>query len=278
MPQPIARPVFQVSIVAIMLFQVAALVARSKLELSLIEHATSEAVANDLSYLVLPPILLALMFPYLARCKRQLAGLLRLSALTWRLVVLSILLGLILRVLRWSVLMLLIRVGVTANEGLKYIVGPIIGFDCPPPPVLMLSLGVTALLVPVIEETINRGFIMHALLPRGLALSIGLSALLFALMHPPGTYVSAFLIGVLLSVLTLRHGVLWPAVITHASYNAAAVLDSECFKLIWNPSMTDPQLTTLTLIAAPIALLGGCLAIFIVMRGAAGAHGAPRRI
>ena len=69
MPQPIARPVFQVSIVAIMLFQVAALFTRSRLELSLVAGGVQEAVAKDLSYLVVPPILLVLMFPYLKRSK-----------------------------------------------------------------------------------------------------------------------------------------------------------------------------------------------------------------
>ncbi|MGH6914263.1 MAG: lysostaphin resistance A-like protein [Geminicoccales bacterium] len=271
MPQSIARPVFQVSVAAIMLFQVAALFARSRLELSLIEDGMREAVAHDLSYLVVPLILGALMFPYLNRYKAQVLDLLRPSALTWRLVLLSLLLGLTLRIIRWGVLTLLIRTGALTNDDPTAIVGPIFGFDCPSPPVLLLSLGVTAFLIPIIEEVISRGFILHALLPRGLAISIGISALLFALVHPPGTYISAFMVGGLLAIQTLNQGTLWAAVVAHATYNAAAVLDWKCFQLVWNPPASDPQLATLSMIAAPVVIAGAWLACFIVTRRPAGA-------
>lgn len=81
------RPVFGVSVIAIMIFQVAALFARSMLELSLMDDGYSRAIAEDLSYLVVPPILLVLMFPYLKRCKDPLLSLFRRADLTLRLVV-----------------------------------------------------------------------------------------------------------------------------------------------------------------------------------------------
>ncbi len=277
MPQSIARPVFQVSVLAIMLFQAAALLARSRLELSLVAGGVQEAVAKDLGYLVVPPILLVLMFPYLRRCRAQLMHLFRPSALTWRLVLLSLVLGLTLRAIRWSVLTLLIRTGVVANEDPNAFVGPLIDFDCPPPSVLALSLGVTALLVPIIEETVSRGFVLHRLLPRGLVLSIGLSALLFALMHPSGTYVSAFIVGILFAVQTLNYGTLWPAAIAHGTYNAAAVIDWECLRFAWNPPPSDPQLAKVSVIAAIIAAVGTCLAIYIVSGKPAGTREASRR-
>ena len=277
MPQPIARPVFQVSVVAIMLFQVAALFARSRLELSLVEQGTREAVAKDLSYLVVPPILLVLMFPYLKRCKTQLLSLFRLSALTWRLVWLSLALGLTLRVLRWSILTLLIRAEMVGNKDPNAPIGPLIDFACPAPPLLLLSLAVSALAIPIIEEAINRGFILHTLLEKGAALSIGMSALLFALMHPPSSYIHAFIIGALLGIQALNYGTLWGPAIAHAAYNAAAVFDWECLRIVWNPPASDPQLVKLSAIAAPVAVLGVCLVLFIVTRNSAGAHAAPRR-
>ena len=272
MPHSIARPAFQVSVAAIMLFQVAALFARSRLELSFVEDGVQEALAKDLSYLVVPPVLLVLMFPYLKRCKTHLLALFRTSALTWRLVSLSLLLGVTLRVVYWSILTVLIRIGLVANDDPNAVVGPLIGFECPSSSILLLSLGVTAALIPVIEEAINRGFILHALLPRGLATSIGISAAFFALMHPPATYLTAFLIGVLLAVQTLNSGTLWPAVIAHGSYNAAAVFDWDCFRIVWNPPPSDPKLAIASLVAAPVATLGICLAIYIVTRRPAGAQ------
>lgn len=272
MPQSISRPVFQVSVVTIMLFQVAALFTRSRLELSLVADGMSQAVAKDLSYLVVPPILLVLMSPYLKRCKPELLRLFRRSAVTWRLVLLSLALGLTLRLVHWSASTLLIRIGIRANENPNAIIGPLIGFDCPSPPVLMLSLGVIAMLIPIIEETINRGFILHALSPHGLVLSIGLSAALFAIMHPPSSYFIVFLFGVLVAIQTLNSGTLWGAVVAHAAFNAAVVFDSECFRMIWNPPTSDPTLTMLALIAAPVTVLGTCLAVYIVTRKTAGAH------
>jgi membrane protease YdiL (CAAX protease family) len=272
MPPSISRPVFQVSIVAIMLFQLAALFARSRLELSLVADGMSRAVAKDLSYLVVPPILLVLMFPYLKRCKAELLRLFRRSALTWRLVLLSLVLGLTLRLVHWTASTVLIRVGILANGDPNAIIGPLLGFDCPSPPILMLSLGVIAFLIPIIEETVNRGFILHALLPRDVVFSVGLSAALFAIMHPPGSYLIVFLFGVLVAIQTLNSGTLWGAVVAHATFNAAVVFDSECFRIIWNPPTSDPTLGILALIAAPVAVLGIGLAVYIVTRKTAGAH------
>ena len=272
MPQSIARPVFQVSVAAIMLFQVAALFARSRLELSLIRQGTPEAVAKDLSYLVVAPILLVLMFPYLKRCKAQLLSLFRPAALTWRLILMSLLLGLTLRLIYWSILTVLILIGVVANDDPNPIVGPLIGFECPSTSIVLLSLGVMAIVVPIVEEAINRGFILHALLPRGLVVSIGLSAAFFALMHPPGAYLTAFGIGVLLAVQTLNSGTLWAAAIAHASYNTAAILDWDCFRIVWNPPPSDPKLAIASFVAIPVIVLGTCLAIYIVSRRTAGAQ------
>ena len=277
MPQSITRPVFQVSVAAIMLFQVAALFARSWTEISLMEGGMRETIAKDLSYLVVPPVLLVLLFPYLKRCKKQLLSLFQPSALTWRIVWLSVLLGLTLRILRWSMLTLLIRAGLLANIDPNASIGPLIDFRCPSPTLLLLSLGVSALAIPIIEETINRGFILHALLKKGAAFSIGVSALLFTLMHPPASYIHAYIIGTLLAVQTLNYNTLWGATIAHATYNAAAVFDWECFRIIWNPTVSDPQLIKLSLIAAPVSALGIFLALFLVTRRSAGAREAPRR-
>lgn len=273
----IARPVFQVSVAAVMLFQVAALFARSRLELSFVEDGMQVAVAKDLSYLVVPPILLVLMYPYLERCKKHLFAMFQPSGLTWRIVWLSLLLGLTLRVLRWSVLTLLIRAGVLVNADPNAPVGPIIDFACPAAPLLLLSLGVSAVAIPVIEETINRGLILHALLHKGVGLAIGMSAVLFALMHPPSSYLHAFIIGTLFAIQAINYGNLWGPTIAHAAYNAAAVLDWECFRIIWNPTASDPHLIKLSLIAAPAGALGVCLALFIVTRKSTGAREAPRR-
>ena len=278
MPQSAARIPFQVSVLAIMLFQVAALFARSMLESFLTDDGMDSAVASDLSNLIILPILAVLMFPYLRRCLNELSELLRPSSLTLQLIFLSLSLGLTLRIVRWSVLTLLLWLGILVNEDPNAIVGPLIGFDCPPMPFLLTSLASMAVLVPLMEEVIHRGFIFHALLPRGLGVSIIVSALLFAALHTPGTYMSAFAIGVMLAVQTLNYRSLWGPIIAHAAYNAAAVFDWDCFRIVWNPPASDPQLAKVAAVAAPLTILSICLAVFLVTRKAAGVPEAPRRM
>lgn len=267
-----SRPTFEVSVTIIMIFQVAALFARSMLELALIHHGFGKAVAADLSYLVVPPILLPLMYPYLARCGDSLRALLHPADLTLRVVLLGVALGLTLRVLHWATLTLRIWLGIGTGYDPNAVAGPLLGFDCPASGPLLLSFVVMAMLIPVIEEAINRGFILHAVLPRGKALAIVTSALLFASMHPPPSYAITFAAGLVFAVQALNFRTLWASIVAHATYNAAAVVDWECFRMIWNPPPADPTLRMLTPPAAAITVLGTLLVIYLVSEKAAGRH------
>lgn len=264
------RPVFRVSVLAIMLFQVCALFARSALEISLVKRGMDRAIANDASYLVVPPILAAFMYPYLRRHWSSLRSLFRPKALTLRLFMLAVILGLLLRVTYWALLTVLIWAGVIGNDDPDAVIGPLLGFECPPLPVLALSVLTMSLMIPLVEEIINRGFLLHALLPRGVVASVLLSACLFALAHQPGTYVAAFAAGILLAVQTLNSQSLWPSLITHSTYNLAAIVDWECFQIIWNPAMSDQTLITITKVAAPVAVGGIVLCCWLVCKKAIG--------
>src|SRR5690606_18206007 len=174
-----ARPAFAVSVAAVVLFQVAALVARSSLELLLLRRGYAAPHAADLSFLVVLPVLLLFMSPWARRCAAPLCGLLRLRDLTWRTVALGVALGLDLRLLRWAAL----GWSLPAAGGDGASIGPLVGFACPPAGELLLATLVTVGLVPVVEETIHRGVILHALLARGRTLAIAVSTLVFALLH-----------------------------------------------------------------------------------------------
>jgi membrane protease YdiL (CAAX protease family) len=266
------RPVFRVSILAIMLFQLCALFARSALELSLVSTGSDRAVAGDLSYLIVPPILMALLYPYLRRHAHALASLFQPCRLTLRLCCFSLLLGVLMRVTYWAVLTVLMWLGLIKNDDPGAIVGPVLYFDCPPLPVLGLSFLVMALLVPVVEEVINRGFLLHALLPRGTVMSVGLSACLFAVVHRADTGVAAFVAGLFLGVQLLNARTLWAPLLAHAAYNASAIADWYCFQIIWNPPAEDPALAAVTRIAAPTAVMGILICCFLVSKKAIGAR------
>jgi membrane protease YdiL (CAAX protease family) len=270
------RPTFPVSVIAIILFQVAALFARSMLDLSLRARGMDPDVANDLSYLIVPPILLVLMFPYLRMCRDSLCELFSPSRLSARVVVLSIILGLVLRLTYWASLTLLIGTGLIKNDDPNAITGPILGFECPTLLVLLLSLGVTSSMIPLIEEVINRGYILHALLQKGTVFAIVVSATAFAAMHKPGTYLVAFLIGLILATQTLNYRALWGPIVTHATFNALAIIDWDCFRIVWNPPANDPVFTNVVWASLPIAIAGVIVSLFLVSKKAAGVLFVPR--
>ncbi|HUD97592.1 MAG TPA: CPBP family glutamic-type intramembrane protease, partial [Woeseiaceae bacterium] len=157
-------------------------------------------MANDLSYLIVPPILLVLMFPYLRMCKNSLRELFAPSRLTARVVVLSIMLGLVLRLTYWASLTLMIGTGLIKNDDPNAITGPILGFECVSLPVLVLSLAVMTVVVPVVEEVMHRGFILYKMMSRGTVPAIVFSAFYFAIVHESGTYIPAFFAGIVLAV------------------------------------------------------------------------------
>lgn len=269
--QQAARPVFHVSIIAIVLFQVAALFARSMLDLSLQRSGMHSDVSNDLSYLVVPPILLILMFPYLRRCKDSLRRLFAIHLLTLRIVVCSVALGLTLRLMWWASTTFLIGIGVFSTDDANAIVGPIVAFECPPLPVLALSLSIMAVVVPITEEIVHRGFILHGLLPYGGKAAIVGSAGLFALMHVVDSYAATFIAGLVFAIQALNYRALWGPVIAHATYNAAAVIDWDCFRIVWNPPESDLSLACLTWASIPLMLIGTSAMFLLAGEKAAGA-------
>jgi membrane protease YdiL (CAAX protease family) len=261
------RQAFDVSVAAIVLFQAAALVARSALEVQLERRGVSDPSAGDLSYLVVPPILLVLMAPCLRQSAPALAALFRPRDLTGRTVLLGIALGLDLRVLHWAALTLFVWAG---GSDTGAIAGPLLGFACPPLRELLLALVVMSVLTPLVEETMQRGFVLHALLPRGRTIAVIVSAVTFALLHAPAGYAAGFVAGVLFAMQALNLRTLWAPVVAHATYNTAMVLDWRCARIVWNPAPDDPLLGMLAALSIGAVAAGAVLALWLASRKAAG--------
>ncbi len=261
-----SEPFVRAPIVAIMIFQVAALFTRAFLETRLMDSGEAQAFAQDLSYLVVPPILLILMYPVLRQCGSFLLSLLRRQDLTFRLIILSVLLGFTLRMSFWSGLVALTSIGILQNPDPNAVIGPAISFDCPDPGVLALSFLATSLLIPVTEEIINRGLILHSLFHKGRFLAVVLSSALFAAVHDPQALLLAFIIGLFLSVQMINRKTLWAPLITHATYNAAAVLDWECINVQWNPVETMPAMMSTGLIATALTIVGISFCVFLALQ------------
>ncbi|WEN16601.1 type II CAAX endopeptidase family protein [Rhodanobacter sp. AS-Z3] len=104
-----------------------------------------------------------------------------------------------------------------------------IGSQTPLAPRVLLAL-VVVCVGPVVEELLFRGVLLSALLRRWRAgWAVALTSLVFALIHLPGldyqwyALPALLLLAVLLAILRLRSGSIWPAVLAHATNNLVAV-------------------------------------------------------
>jgi membrane protease YdiL (CAAX protease family) len=260
------KPLLRAPIVAILIFQVAALFARAYVEIRLIEGGNSRPFAHDLSYLLVPPILIALMYPILQQRWQYLLSLLRRQDLTLRLLVMSVLLGISLKLTYWGGLISLVSFGAIRNSDPDAVVGPDISFGCPEPMVLGLSFLVATILTPIVEEVINRGLILNSLVHRGKIRAVLVSSLLFAIMHAPQAMALAFFVGIFLAVQMFNYRTFWATMITHATYNAMTVLDWECMSTQWNPITTTPSMVGTGFVASALAIVGLLFSIFLVQR------------
>jgi membrane protease YdiL (CAAX protease family) len=247
-------PGIRISVPAIVLFVVAAHLVRAALEMWLRNGGSGPGVAKDLSYLAVPPLLLLLMLPYLRLCKEHLRTLLRRSALTLKLVVISICVGVAMRATYWAVITALVALQVIHNDAASAIGGPIFELLRPATFLVILSVSVTAVLIPATEEIINRAFILHALLNRGALFAVILSAAIFAGMHSPQTYIMSFLGGIVLGVQALKFRTLWAPLVTHATFNTIVIIEQKFLLFVWNPANPNLRLTLLAIVIAAIAI------------------------
>jgi membrane protease YdiL (CAAX protease family) len=127
-----------------------------------------------------------------------------------------------------------------------------------------------AVLAPIIEETVHRGFILFGMLPYGKKAAIAGSAVLFALMHLVSSYAATFFAGLVFAVLAFNYRALWGPMIAHATYNCATLLDWHCFRIVWHPSASDPLLARLVWTSIGVILAGSWIITLLISEKAAG--------
>ena len=234
-------PHIHASVVALMLFQVAALLIRSMLRGHLVAAGFELEVAKNLSFLVVPVIEIILLWPILRDNKKALLQLFRRPNQTLHTLMTAFCIGLAARLSYWGALIATAAFGWLgfAEPGMS--AGPQFWFSCPPAPALILGVLVMTLLTPISEEIICRGLILGALIRGNRIIAILVSAFLFAILHDPQGIPAALVIGVLLALQTLNSRSLLPAMVTHATYNFLATMDWDCFHGIWNPEFVTAQ-------------------------------------
>jgi len=259
-----------------MLFMVCAFFARSWFQLSLRDAGFNASLTYDLSFFVMLPIIAVLMYPILRDNVTAMRQWIRPPQSWWRLMAYSVLIGVLLRVIYWSYHTAGAAFGWLYDESHPVIQSPQFNFSCPEPALLALKVLVLAALTPVFEELFHRGFILHALLPRGNVLAIILSAILFGAMHKPDSIIMAFLIGLPLAILAINLRGLWAPIIIHATFNLVAILDWNCLNPNFNPVETSANLNVIGCVSATVMLISLASVILLLRYAKSGAQNAPR--
>jgi membrane protease YdiL (CAAX protease family) len=236
-----------------------ALMAQAWLSRVLQAQGYEPTLAHYLAYLAVPPILLAMLAPVLFEHRDFLRQRLRRGALSIRLVLAAVAVGLLARVAWWAQLVVQISFGITVNDDPQALAGPVFTWNCPPPPSLFLGLIVMAVLIPIMEETVHRGLLMSAFVHNGVLPAILISSLIFTAFHPPSSYGFVFLMGILFGIQFRVTGALWATMITHATYNGLIQFDWRCLQGRWNPPPENLPLLipgVTALLALALASLG----------------------
>ena len=252
-----------VLIIATLLILVAALLARSWLRSTLLQNGFTHYLAADLSYLIVPPLLALCLTPIVRSRPGSFCALFRVDGLSLRLVLTAIMIGLLLRIAWWSQLFAGVALGIYADSEAAQTLQPKFAFECPAAAALLLGLVVTVLLVPIVEEIVNRGLLQSFLSHLGPLLAIPAAACLFALTHRFASWTFVFGAGLILGVLFWKTQALWLSLATHASFNGLALFDWRCVQGQWNPPLTSlplwqvaiPGLVTLIIAIISIAFL-----------------------
>ncbi len=262
-------------LLAIVLAQVLALMAQAWLSRALLALGYERMLAHYLAYLVVPAILLIMLGPLLLEHRRFVLGLFSPRKLTIRLALAAVALGIAARTVWWSQLIARVSLGMTANDDPQAVVGPAFSWACPPIPSLMLGVLVMAVAVPVMEETLHRGFILSAFVRSGPVPAILVSALVFTVLHPPSSYCFVYFLGVVLGVQFWVTGSLWTTMITHMTYNGLMQLDWRCLQGRWNPPPDSLPLLVPGMTALFTLVFAGLLVIALLSYQRAGAQAAP---
>lgn len=264
------------TIVALFVATTAALVARALVQKHLITTGYSSAFASDLSYLVVPPILVALLFPIWKSEIRYIQAQFRRTDLSWPIAIRAMAIGFLVRVAWWSQLFAGISFGVYRTPDATAIKPFTLSFQCPPAIEIGLGLVVMAAIVPLIEETFNRGYIQGALRNRGLVVSILAGATVFTIFHTFSSWPFVFLAGLLFGTQYWIAGSLWPSLITHATINGLIQIDWRCFIGQWSPAAESPDLLLPGVVALTMLVASALTILFLVCGMATGARGALR--
>lgn len=264
------------SITVIILFQVSALFVREMVRRHLIEAGTAPTIAAYQSAWTGFAVLAILLWPMLRQSQPVIASLFPRSPAWPRLLLLSIAIGLSLYLANWG--FALIRTAIISDsvQPDRAFMERGVQLICPDLRLIFLALVTMSVATPVIEEVINRGLILDALLKRHTLLPLTRSAALFAMLHRPEVMAAAFVFGLVMAMQMRYRPWLPGPIVAHAIVNAMVVIDQYCLAC---PTLESTLLSLapmqLGLLGTGVCLLATSLAIQLVRWTDAGKPGSP---
>lgn len=249
---------------AVIVATTAALFGRSWLQLELLRDGLQTDYAADLSYLAVSPILLVLMFPIWRLDKSFLVAQFRPSMLSPSIILRAVAVGLLIRVLWWSMTIAGVAFGIFQNKDPSAIEGPIFSFQCPAAQVALVGFLVMVLMVPIVEEVTHRAYVQSSLRRRGPVVAIAASAAVFAIFHPPSHWSFTFVAGVVFGIQYWNARSLWPSLISHATFNSLVQVDWRCLHGIWNPPISELPLWRIGIPAAGVLVFATILIVGLI--------------
>jgi len=249
---------------AVIVATTAALFARSWLQMELLRDGLQKDHAADLSYLVVPPILLVLLSPVIRQDKTFLLERFRWSALSPSIILRAVAVGVLIRLLWWNMTIAGVAFGYFRNDNPLAVEGPVFWFQCPPAQVALVGFVVMAVMVPIIEEVTHRAYVQSSLRHRGPVIAIAASAMVFAVFHPSSSLWFTFVAGVVFGVQYWNSGSIWPSLISHATVNGLIQVDWRCLHGIWNPPISELPLWRIGVPATAVLILAMTLIVSLI--------------
>ena len=255
---------YKTHVAAALLALAAALLCRAWLQVTLETAGVDRTFAADLSYFIVPPVLLVLLLPVLHADRGFLRALFRCKTVNARLHLIAVAIGLLLRIAWWSQLVARVSFGWQSSTDPLAIVGPVVNFSCPPAAAMAAGVVVATLLIPPIEELIHRGYVQTRLHSRGPVLAIATSTLLFVVFHRTSGWGLALAGGAVLGTMYWVSGSLWPSIVTHSVVNLEPQITWRCLNLHWNPVADSLPLWSVGMPATLVFCLSTGLAAWLV--------------
>lgn len=264
-------------VVAFLLASVAALFARAWLQIELTNAGYDARLANELAYFVVPPILLLLLFPVLLKDRAFLRAQFRREDLSMRVVMIAIALGVLVRIAWHGHVVAGTAFGFYA-PGTVTVGPPAIAYDCPAARLILLSILVTSLLIPVIEEVLHRGYVQAWAGRFGAWIAVSISTIAFVLFHTRSGWDFVAFCGIVIGIGYWHTRSLWLPVIVHAVVNLLPQITLRCIHVNWPAPSTGaskPAVGIITTTTSLIALAGIIALLLALGRRRAAASPAP---